>query len=386
MTAPVSSLTHLSCTACDRREEPETRGATCADCGGLLACQYEEASGPPERSSGRRDVFAWATRLPVRDAERRRGLSEADTPLLPLPHLAEELGLAELHVKDDGATAAGTCARGLVVAAAAQAERGATGLALASAGPGATACARLARAHELPARLILPSAATPGFRLEGRLLKTRVVAVLGDQGVAQTWLLDHPGPAGEGEADLTPGHEPFAVEGLKTLAYELVAELGSAPDALVLPTGSGLGLVGAARGFDELGGTRPLLLAAQTEGCAPLARAFVDGAETCTAWEPSRRTLAEGLRQPNPTMGRAALATLRAGEGEVATASESELIAALRRAAKSDGVLLGADGAIGLACLEKLSATERLKDRRVVLWNPTSLLRSPETMEAAGVG
>ena len=75
------------------------------------------------------------------------------------------------------------------------------------------------------------------------------------------------------------------------------------PDAIVVPTGSGLSLVGLARGFaelrdtDRLRGEPPRLFAVQGEGCAPIARALAAGADDVEPWRDSRRTLAESLRQ-----------------------------------------------------------------------------------------
>jgi threonine synthase len=328
----------------------------------------------------------------VRDAERRLSIGEAPAVFTGLPRLAKDLGLAELSLLRDAANPLGSAAaRGFAVAVAAHAERGAASLSLASAGPSAAPLAAFARRHGLPCRVAIPSGASPGFRLESRLLKARVIAVLGDRGTATDWVRDHPG--GELDRDLSAFSEPFRLEGAKTLALETWERHGEdLPGVVVVPTGSGLALAGLAKGFDELRAagclhaSSPRLVAAQAEGCAPIARAMAEGSEDATPWKSSRRTLAEALRDPRPAGARVVLRALRATGGEACTVAEAELVEAVRRVARLDGVLVGPEAAVALAAVARLREAGQLADSRVLCLDPTALRRSPETLEAAGAG
>ena len=127
-------------------------------------------------------------------------------------------------------------------------------------------------------------------------------------------------------------------------------------------------------------------MAVQVEACAPIVEAFTGFKPDLGSDSASRRTLAEDLRVPRPANVAMLLDLLRASAGCAVMATEEGLIAALRRAAKADGILLGPEGAAGLAGLIGLCAKGEFKDGRVVLVNPTSIHRSPETLAAASVG
>lgn len=389
---PESRLRDLACTACPHVAPIEAFGA-CPDCGSPLACRYDLGGfEPPPRERALRGVFRWSALLPVRDPSRRLSLEEGDSPVMELPALARELGLSSLWVKDEGQSPQGSFkARGLAVAVAAHAERGATSLSLPSAGNAGVAAAAYARRHGLACRVALPSAATATYRTEARLCGARIIGVNGDLGAAGAWIAEHPGPAGDHV--LATFREPFRVEGKKTLGFEIWERFGEElPDAIVFPTGGGVGLVAMHRAFAQLreagllSARTPRLVGAQVESCAPLARAFESGAEDVAPWESTRRTLAEGLRVPKLAGGRLALKALRETGGLARCVPEPRLVAAIRRCALADGVLLGAEGGVALAVLEDLRAAGDLEGARVLLFNTAALARSPETLQAAGAG
>lgn len=387
---PVESrLAGLSCTACGQDAPPDAWGP-CAGCAAPLACRYELAGFEPPAPG--RDVFRWAGLLPVRDPARRLSLGEGGTPVLTLPTLARELGLDSLWLKDEGQAPQGSFkARSMAVAMAAHAERGATSVTIPSAGNAGTAGASFARRHGLGCRVILPSAATPAYRIVARLAGARVIAVTGDLAAAGAWALEHPGPPGD---HLLAGfREPFRLEGNKTMGFEIWERFGDAlPDAIVLPTGGGAGLVALHRAFAQLRGAgllaapTPRLVAAQIESCAPLVRAFAEGADDVMPWETTRRTLAEGLRVPRLGGGRLALAALRESAGMARAVAEPRLVEAIRRCALAEGFLPGAEGGVALAAIEDLLAAGELKGARVLVVNTSSIFTSPETLQAAGAG
>src|SRR5262249_34554576 len=107
----------------------------------------------------------------------------------------------------------------------------------------------------------------------------------------------------EGWFDMSTLKEPFRIEGKKTKGYELVEQIGwKYPAAVFYPSGGGVGLIGMWKAFAELEelrwvkpGRRPRMIAVQSVGCAPMARAFDAGEKVSQMWQ-NAETFASGLR------------------------------------------------------------------------------------------
>jgi threonine synthase len=156
--------------------------------------------------------------------------------------------------------------------------------------------------------------------------------------------------------DLSTLKEPYRLEGKKTMGLELAEQLGwTLPDVLLYPTGGGTGLVGIPKAFDELRQMgwvtgRSRFVAVQAEGCAPVIKAFHEGAETTTAWE-NPTTEAAGLRVPSPFAGRQMLRILRESDGDAIAGSERAIVEAQRLLARLEGVWTSPEGAALVAAL-----------------------------------
>src|SRR5436305_406067 len=154
----------------------------------------------------------------------------------------------------------------------------------------------------LPAHVFMPADVPLAFRAECKALGARVTLVDGlinDCGVKV-----REGVAEHGWFDVSTLKEPYRIEGKKTMGYELAEQLGwNLPDVIIYPTGGGTGLIGMWKAFDEMealgliGGKRPRMVSVQSEGCAPIVRAFQDGGGHAALW-PGARTVADGLRVP----------------------------------------------------------------------------------------
>jgi threonine synthase len=173
--------------------------------------------------------------------------------------------------------------------------------------------------------------------------------------------------------------EPYRVEGNKTLALELAEQLDwKLPDAVVYPTGGGEGVIGMWKAFDEMrewGWTNaptPRIIVAQAEGCAPIVRAFAEGADRATPWE-NPMTHAAGLRVPGPLGDRLVLRAIRETGGDAAAASEESIRTATRTIASVTGIDAAPEGGCGLAILTDLVRTGRVDPAsQVVLYNTGS--------------
>ncbi|HBK06938.1 MAG TPA: pyridoxal-5'-phosphate-dependent protein subunit beta [Acetobacteraceae bacterium] len=123
---------------------------------------------------------------------------------------------------------------------------------------------------------------------------------------------------------------PFFLHGTKTLAYELWEDLGyRAPDNVIVPCGAGSNVLGCEIGFSELLrageiGTMPRIFAAQPANCAPIAAAFMAGADDAVPTTISP-TMAEGTAIARPVRMREVLGTLRETRGGAVTLTEDEI-------------------------------------------------------------
>ena len=155
------------------------------------------------------------------------------------------------------------------------------------------------------------------------------------------------------------------MEVLETLNWE-------SPDVLVYPTGVGVGIVGmwkAAKIFERLGwiDRTPRIIAVQPENCAPVVKAFLSGRDEVDEW-PDPKTIAMGLRIPNPLAGALILRTLRESHGSAIMVSESEIIKEQRNVLRLEGLVLEPSSAAAFAALPRMIEEKMVDpDEKVVV-------------------
>jgi threonine synthase len=185
--------------------------------------------------------------------------------------------------------------------------------------------------------------------------------------------------------------QPFFVEGIKTLAYELWEQLGfRAPDNLVVPLGYGSNVLGAERGFGELRrqgeiSRGPRLFGAQAANCAPYHAAFVAGGHDLVA-TPISPTVAEGIATPKPTRVAEVLDAVRESGGAVIAVSETEIVDALRDLARR-GLYVEPTSATAAAGLTRLLASGAIRpdETTVLVLTGSGLKSSAATGELLGL-
>jgi threonine synthase len=195
----------------------------------------------------------------------------------------------------------------------------------------------------------------------------------------------------EGWFDVSTLKEPFRVEGKKTMGYELVEQLGwEYPDAVFYPTGGGVGLIGMWKAFEEMEtlgwvkpGKRPKMVAVQAAGCAPVARAYREGAAASKMFE-NAATFASGLRVPKPYGDTIILDIVRKSEGTVVEVSDEKILESLLDWSRHEGLLLCPEGAAATAACDELIASGFLTPQdRVVLFNTGAGLKYVDTIAEA---
>jgi threonine synthase len=179
--------------------------------------------------------------------------------------------------------------------------------------------------------------------------------------------------------DVSTLKEPFRVEGKKTMGYEIVEQLGwKMPDAVIYPTGGGVGLIGMWKAFEEMetlgwiGSERPKMIVVQAEGCAPVTKAWEAGKQTSEPWQ-NAVTIAAGLRVPKPYADYIILDILKKSAGTAINVSDDEMMDACFEWASEEGVFAAPEGAASLFAYRKLRASGFLKESdKVVLFNTGS--------------
>lgn len=359
-----STLAFLEGSLSGRRCDADQLQATDPVDGRTLLARYDlEAAGASlnRESVARRrgGLWRWSELLPVRDEAFVTTLGEGGTPLLGPGLLANKLELPKLHIKAESLNPTGSFkARGMAVAVSRAAELGARHLVVPSAGNAAGAMAAYAAAAGLRATVIMPADAPLANQQEVLIAGARLIlldGLISDCGKLARLLQEK-----SGAFDMATLREPYRVEGKKTLGFELAEDFGwELPDVVVYPTGGGTGLVGMWKAFDELeamgmvGSARPRMFAVQSEGCAPIVRAFEQGAQFAEPWV-GASTRAAGIRVPGALGDHLILAALtRSGGGAVAV-PERELASMQAYAAAHGAGYLSLETAAALAALPVL--------------------------------
>jgi threonine synthase len=375
-----SCLTHLHCPECGRHFPADDLQTYCHDCLSPLLADYDlealRSRFSPQMVRQRpRGIWRWSELLPVRKPEFRLTLGEGDTPLLPLPHLAYDLGLANLFLKDDGANPTGSFkARGLAVAVGRGLELGVSSFVIPTAGNAGGALAAYAGRAGVEAHVYMPKDAPLTNQKEVELAGADLKLVDG--------LINDAARLATAEAvradwfDVSTLKEPYRLEGKKTMGFELVEAFNQEmPDVIIYPTGGGTGLLGMWKAFNELealgwiGPKRPRMVAVQTEGCAPIVRAFRAQALRAAAWE-GAHTLAAGLRVPVVFADRLILRVLYESRGTALAVSDDEILMSQKKLAQGEGVFAAPEGSATLAALNHLLSQGWIAPgEKVVLYN-----------------
>ena len=385
----MSYLTYLACSLCGQRYEADELHTLCSDCDRPLLAQYDlEAA----RSAWHRDSLAgreptlWRYRevLPIRDQSKAVKLGEGYTPLLHARRLGQALGLSHLYIKDEGLNPTGSFkARGLCIAVSRAWELGVEEVVIPSAGNAAGAMAAYAAKAGLRSHVFMPADVSQPFRLECRALGAQVTLV--DGLITDCGQEAQKGVEQYGWFAVSTLKEPYRLEGKKTMGYELAEQFQwHLPDVIIYPTGGGTGLIGMWKAFaelEELGWIddhRPRMVAVQSEGCAPIPRAFHAGDEFAAPWE-GAYTVADGLRVPLAVGDFLMLRALRESGGTAVAVSDTALVAAQMRMSSLEGTFACPEGGATLAALERLLADGWISSQeRVVLFNTGTGLKYPD--------
>ena len=273
-------------------------------------------------------------------------LLEGNTPLIPAPRLAEQIGGGfELFVKFEGMNPTGSFKdRGMTAAVSEACGRGAKTVICASTGNTAASAAAYAARADLHAIVLIPEGKVAAGKLAGALAYgAQVIQVDGsfDDALGLVVQISQKSPI-----CLVNSLNPYRIEGQKSAAFEICDTLETAPDWLCLPVGNAGNITAYWAGFkqyDRLKSTGlPQVLGVQAAGSAPLVLGHpVEHPET----------VATAIRIGRPARGEQALQAAEESNGRIIAVSDAEILAMQHTLARLEGIWVEPASAAGLAGL-----------------------------------
>ncbi len=276
-------------------------------------------------------IERYRDRLPVGPETPLLSLGEGSTPLVRSERLSDALGV-ELWFKLEGTNPTGSFKdRGMAVAVAKAVEAGVEGIICASTGNTAASAAAYAARAGVTAVVLHPAGAISlAKQAQSRVVGARVLEVRGsfDAALASCREL-----ADRGDFRLVNSLNPDRIQGQKTAVFEIVEQLGLAPDVLALPYGGGGNTCAYARGFDDEGAATHIVSVQAAERAA---------------------TFASAIRIAEPVHAAEVAALAAAGRVEVVTVSDDEITDAWLELASREGIFCEPASAAGLAGLRRI--------------------------------
>ncbi|MCS7096174.1 MAG: threonine synthase [Candidatus Bathyarchaeota archaeon] len=357
----------LRCREC-RKEFPPTKVYACIHCFGPLEVVYDVDSinlSKASFDSRPRTIWRYRELLPINDWKKIVDLKAGYTPLRKCDRLARALGLKTLYIKDDTVNPTGSFKdRPAAVAVSKALEFYVEAVGCASTGNLAAAVAAHAAKVGLPCYVFIPSNTEVNKIAQAATYGANIVAVEGTYDEVNRLALQAAETFNWAFANINI--RPYYVEGSKTLAFEICEQLGwKAPDHIIVPTASGALLCAINRGlkqFNELeliSDENTRLTAAQPEGCSPIVKAFKSGKDSVEPVE-KPQTVARSLAIGDPADGVYALKAVRQSGGVAESASDDEIISAIKLLGKTEGIFAEPAGGVAVAVLKKLAESGKV--------------------------
>jgi len=371
----------LTCIECKREYDPDEVVYTC-DCGGLLEVRFDLDSSEISFRLDGNGMRVWKYRdlLPISIDPVTVG--EGGTPLYRCEKLGKIYGIKNLFVKHEGMNPSGSFKdRGMTVGVTKAIELGKTAVACASTGNTSASMAMYAAKGGLVSVVLLPSGKVAlGKVAQALIYGAKVLALRGNFDRALELVREVADKLG---FYLLNSLNPFRLEGQKTIAFEIVDELGYVPERIVLPVGNAGNISAIFKGFGELKelgliDSIPKMTGIQAEGARPVVDAYENGLNDIIPAE-APETLATAIRIGNPVNAVKALRAIRESGGLAISVSDEEIIRAQKDLARIEGIGVEPASAASLAGLKKLIEDGEVGvDDEVVCIVTGHLLKDPE--------
>ena len=297
-------------------------------------------------------IARYSAYLPVTDATPVISLNEGSTPLIHSPKLSGMAG-AEVYLKFEGLNPTGSFKdRGMTVALSKAVERGASTVICASTGNTSAAAAAYAARASIRCAVILPA----GKIAAGKLVQAfaygaKVVAIRGNFDDALRIVREFGGIEG---VAIVNSINPDRIEGQKTASFEIIEELGEAPDIHILPVGNAGNITAYWKGYREFhaagrSAKLPKMIGFQAEGAAPIYLGHpVDP-----------HTVATAIRIGNPASWEGANNAVKESGGGIDIVTDQQILDAQQWLASHEGIFVEPASAASVAGLLKCLSKDR---------------------------
>jgi threonine synthase len=376
----MSLVRGLQCKECGR-EYPKSAIYVCEYCFGPLEVMYDYSSimGMMTRAaieSRLRNLWRYRELLPL-DGDPQVGHYSGCTPLIRADNLARELGVRELWIKNDGVNAPTLSYKDRVVPVAISKaiELGFDTVGCASTGNLANSVSAHGAKAGLKRYIFIPAGLELGKVLGSLIYQPCLVAVEGNYDEVNRLCSEI--ASKYRWAFVNVNMRPYYTEGAKTYGFEIAEQLGwRAPQNLVCPVAGGTILPKIWKGlreFRQLGlipdePTR--IFAAQAESCPPVVNAIHAGSDIIRPVKPwpVAESVDSSLRIGNPADGHYVVEAIRETGGWGEKATNSEIIDAIKRLARTEGIWTETAGGVTLAVTTKLIEQDRIpRDESLVV-------------------
>jgi threonine synthase len=342
----------------------------------------------PDTFPGRvNSLWRYRELLPLPEESEPVTLGEGMSPLLSCPRLGQELGLSHLRIKDEAQLPTGSFkSRGMAVAVSMAKHFGLRRLAVPTAGNAGGALAAYGARAGMEVYVFMPEDTPIINQLEAHLCGAKVFLVNGLINDCGRIVSD--GMDKLGWFDMSTLKEPYRLEGKKTMGLEIAEQMNwRLPAWIFYPTGGGTGLIGMWKAFAELAqlgwlqsSRLPRLVSCQSDGCAPIVRAFAQGNRFAEPF-PSPHTIASGLRVPAAAGDFMMLDAIRASGGLALAGREETIVPWMKRVAGLEGIAICPETAVCFDALQRLVREGTIDSNdEVVIFNTGAAQKYPEAV------
>ena len=337
---------------------------------------YEEIKKTISRKSienGPLSMWRYADLLPL-DGDPVTGLNTGFTPLIRAKNLAEALGAKEIYIKDDTVCRPTLSFKDRVVSIATSkaVEFGFDTVSCASTGNLANSVSAHAAIAKLDCFIFIPADLETGKVVGTSVYNPVVVGINGNYDQVNRLCSEVSDVYNWAFANINI--RPFYAEGSKTLYFEVIEQLGwKPPDHIIAPAAGGSLVTKMAKArheFDMMNliedGSHTRIHVAQADGCAPIVNALKEGSPFFKPVKPN--TIAKSLAIGNPADGIYAIETVKESGGYGESASDDEIIEAMKLLASTEGIFTETAGGVTLAATKKLIESGRIsRDESIVV-------------------
>ncbi|WP_139148947.1 threonine synthase [Alkalicoccus daliensis] len=347
----------------------------CPECNGILNVEYDLPSSLAEKLQSKKfpvstSIWEFDELLPVK-TEYSVTMGEGGTPLLSLDYSRKEENLSNWFLKNESIQPTGAFKdRPLAVAVSFAKEHQLKGIITASTGNTAVAASAYAAKSGMYCKIYVPQTASSEKLQLMHVYGADVVPIEGNFSEAYHIVKEEAVKTQLFNVTST-FINPIAIEGNKTVAYELWYQLQKqVPDWIVVPIGAGPLLIGVYKGFQELkqlGLTKklPRMVGVQAENVSPIVQAYREGSAKVSGWDKGTGTSAVGIADPltnYPEDGTRTLSVIRESEGTAVRICEKELLQERKDIASKEGILLEISAAAAVTAVKKIRGSLQEKD------------------------